>query len=120
MGQPEYVYLVPGVKDNSMRCVDLLPPDVFDGYFEEYRGLPANHEKKRPLEVICSAASQIMLDSQGRVRIPDKFLTFANLKDDVIMSGAYDRIKIWPDDGSGSVDQIDLTAFEEASAELQF
>ena len=120
MGHPEYVYLVPGLKDNSVRCVDLLPPDVFDGYFKEYRGLPAGHEKKRFLEVICSAASQIAIDSQGRVRVPEKLLEFADLKGDVVMSGAYDRIKIWPDDGTGSVEKIDLSAFEEASEELQF
>lgn len=120
MGHPEYVYFVPGFKDDSVRCVDLLPPDVFDAYFTECKGLPANNEKKRYLEVICSAASQVMIDGQGRVRCPEKFLEFADLKGDVIMSGAFDRIKIWADDGSGSAGKIDLPAFEEASEELQF
>lgn len=120
MGNPDYVYLAPGLKGGSIRCVDILPPDVFDDYLEKCRGLPGNHERKRALEVICGAAAQVSIDSQGRVRLIDKFLEFAGVKGDVVMSGAYDRIKVWADDGSDGVEKIDLSAFEEAREELRF
>lgn len=119
MGQPEYVYLVPGLKDET-RCVVVLPPDVYDGYFEQFKGLPGNHPKRRSVEAICAACSQATIDVQGRIRLTEKFLEYAGLEGDVVMEGALDRIKIWADDGKDSVDKVNVEEFTEACDEIGF
>ena len=120
MGQPDYVYLAPGLRDEETRCVVVLPPDVYDAYFEQYKGLPGNHPKRRSAEVICAACSQVAVDVQGRIRLTDKFLEYADIKGDVVMAGALDRIKIWADAEKDSVDNIDFDEFQEASGDVGF
>ena len=120
MRHPDYVYLMPGKKENSVKCVDVIPPQVFDSLFKMMQGMSRKDPRWKAVSLICNSASQVYLDIQGRVRIPEKFLKFAGLKDKVVMSGANDRIKICPDDGSESAAAIDLDAFEAACDLIDF
>jgi len=42
-----------------------------------------------------SGASDLGLDSQGRVLLPENLRNFANLKKEVVIIGVYDRLEIW-------------------------
>ena len=114
MRQPDYVYLMPGRKDDTVKCVDLIPRQVFDALFKTLQGMSRKDPRWKSVNLICNSSSQVYLDIQGRIRIPDKFLTFAGLESKVVMSGSHDRIKIYADDGSEGNAEIDLDAFDAA------
>ena len=120
MRQPDYVYLMPGRNGAGVNCVDVIPLQVFDSLFREMQGMSRKDPRWKAINTICDSASQIYLDIQGRIRIPDKFLKFAGLEDKVVMSGSNDRIKVWHDDGSGSSEEIDFEAFEAACDLVNF
>jgi MraZ protein len=40
-------------------------------------------------------AERVDLDSQGRIRIPDRLVAFANLQKDVVLIGVHDHVEIW-------------------------
>lgn len=44
---------------------------------------------------ILSNAFELSIDSHGRVLLPDTLVNFASLKNDVVLSGVYDRVEIW-------------------------
>lgn len=45
--------------------------------------------------LMLAGASDVRLDVQGRVLIPDYLRNYANLKKQVIVAGLYSRIEIW-------------------------
>ncbi|MDA3926931.1 MAG: MraZ N-terminal domain containing protein [Kiritimatiellae bacterium] len=120
MRQPDYVYLMPGKKGDEVKCIDLIPPQVFDSLFKMMQGMSRKDPRWKAVSLICDSASQVYLDIQGRIRIPEKFLKFAELKSKVVMSGSNDRIKICAHDGSEDSAEIDLDAFEAACDVVDF
>ncbi len=120
MRQPDYVYLMPGTRVDGVKCIDVIPPQVFDALFRMMQGMSRTDPRWKAVTLICDAASQVYLDIQGRIRIPEKFLKFAGLDEKVVMSGSNDRIKVWDDDGSESNAEIDLDAFKAACDMVDF
>lgn len=120
MRQPDYVYLMPGKNGAGVSCVDVIPPQIFDSLFREMQGMPRNDPRWSAINLICDSASQVYLDVQGRIRIPEKFLKFAGLEEKVVMAGSNDRIKVWHDEGLASPEVIDLDAFEAACSMVNF
>ena len=93
MGNPDFVYAMP---DRKLRCVNLMPKaemDVLLGKIRE-RALfdPALN---RVFQVIGSMSEQLDLDVQGRIRVSDKLLQYANLTTTVAMVGSLRMIKLW-------------------------
>jgi len=84
------------------------------------QGMSRKDPRWKAVSFICDSASQVYLDVQGRIRIPEKFIKFAGLGEKVVMSGSNDRIKVWHDDGSESNEEIDLAAFEAACELVDF
>jgi MraZ protein len=44
---------------------------------------------------ILANAFELSIDSHGRILLPDQLIEFANLKDEVVLTGVYDRCEIW-------------------------
>ncbi len=42
-----------------------------------------------------SQAEQVDIDSQGRIRIPDRLMEFAHLTQEVVLLGVHDHVEIW-------------------------
>ena len=47
------------------------------------------------VRLMLAGASDVELDSQGRILIPDYLRTYAGLKKEVTVAGLYNRIEIW-------------------------
>ena len=59
-------------------------------------GSSATEERARMLRrYLFSGSEPVELDSQGRFVIPSALLTYANVKDDVVIVGAGDHFEIW-------------------------
>ena len=74
----------------------------------------------KALQTIGSVSEQLTLDVQGRIRVSDKLLQFANLTTTVAMVGSVRLIKLWNPSALGSGDSVDQTAFGKAAKELGF
>ncbi|MBP5791849.1 MAG: hypothetical protein J6W80_06320 [Kiritimatiellae bacterium] len=111
MGNPEYVYVMP---DSRERCLNLIPSEEMESRLEKLREKALFDPALAPyLAAIGSASEQLVLDVQGRIRISDKLLQFANLTTTVAMVGAVRMIKLWSPKAippQGEVDQAALGA----------
>ncbi len=114
MGEPEFVYVMP---DRKEKCLNLMPQAEMDAMLERLRAKslfdPAmNHV----LQVVGAMSEQLELDVQGRVRISDKFLRFANLTSTVAMIGAFKMIKLWNPAALAPEEEVDQKSLDEALA----
>ena len=111
LGNPEYVYAMP---DPRERCVNILPKAEMDVMLEQLRQKALfDPAQMKVLQVIGANSDLLMLDVQGRIRISDKLLRFANLTTTVAMVGSVRMIKLWDPAAlvpEGEVDQSSLAA----------
>ncbi len=68
------------------------------------------------VRLMLAGATDVSLDTQGRILIPPRLRDFAGLVKDVVVIGAIDRIEIWDTQRwqaiSGDADQILLNAVQ--------
>ena len=82
--------------DRKERCLNLYPKAEMDVMLEKLRQKalldPALNVVRRKLGAV---SQQLSFDSQGRIRICDKLLQFANLTTTVAMVGSFQMIKLY-------------------------
>jgi len=118
MGNPEYVYVMP---DRKERCLNLIPRAEMEARLEKLREKALfDPALSRALHVIGANSEQLALDVQGRIRISDKLLQFANLTTTVAMVGAIRKIELWNPAALPPEDAIDQAAFGDALAAAGF
>ena len=114
MGSPDFVYAMPDRKD---RCVNIMPKAEMDTLLDTIRAKALfDPALNRVYQVIGSMSEQLDLDIQGRIRISDKLLQFANLKTTVAMVGSFRMIKLWDPAVLGPQDSIDIGELDRALA----
>ena len=100
--------------DPRERCVNIMPKDEMDGLLAQLRQKALfDPAQMKVLQVIGANSDLLTLDSQGRIRLSDKLLQFANLTTTVAMVGSVRMIKLWDPKvlaPEGEVDQAELAA----------
>ncbi|MGN0854959.1 MAG: division/cell wall cluster transcriptional repressor MraZ [Kiritimatiellia bacterium] len=112
LGDPAYVYVMP---DRRERCLNLIPQAEMEARLEELR-------KKALLDPALNAAYQTIgamsdllpLDGQGRIRVSDKLLQFANLTTTVAMVGSIRMVKLWDPKALAPAEVVDQAALDAA------
>ena len=118
MGEPDYVYVMP---DPVERCLDLIPPEEMESRLAKLRERALFDPALAPLlETIGSNTNQLTLDVQGRIRVSDKLLQFANLTTTVAMKGAVRMIKLWDPKALAPEDKVEQKSFAAALKEVGF
>ena len=102
MGDPEFVYVMPDPTE-KLREKALFDPAL-----------------KPVLQKIGANSEMPALDVQGRIRISDKLLQFANLTTTVAMLGAVRMIQLWDPAVLPPVDEVDQAGLGEALAVAGF
>ena len=118
MGDPQYVYVMPDPKE---RCLDLVPVAEMEVRLAKLREKAlfdpaANHA----LQTIGSVSELPTLDIQGRIRISDKLLQFANLTTTVAMLGSVRMVKLWDPNALAPAETVDQEALARALASVEF
>ena len=112
MGNPQYVFVMP---DRSGECLNLLPEAEMNTMLAKLRQKalfdPALGEAAM---AVGRVSEQVPLDVQGRIRISDKLLRFANLTTTVVMVGSVRMIKLWCPERLKSSESIDMASFRSA------
>lgn len=78
------------------KCLVLYPRNIWAGISAEINKL--NQYKKKNREFIryfYRGASEITLDSTGRILFPKRLMTYAGLGKEVVLFGYFDRIEVW-------------------------
>ena len=112
LGNPEYVCVMP---DNAKKCLNIIPQEVMEAKLAKLREKSfSDPALSRALHIIGANSEQLALDVQGRIRISDKLLQFANLTTTVAMVGAVSKIELWNPEALPPDDKVDQTEFGEA------
>ena len=101
--------------DRKERCLNLYPKAEMDVMLEKLRQKalldPALNVVRRKLGAV---SQQLSFDSQGRIRICDKLLQFANLTTTVAMVGAVRMIKLYDPKALTPATTVDQAALDAA------
>lgn len=112
MGNPEYVYVMP---DRKEPCLNLIPRAEMEARLEKLREKALfDPALNRALQTIGANSEQLVLDVQGRIRICDKLLQFANLKTTVAMVGAVRMVKLWNPSALAPEETVEQAALDAA------
>ena len=112
MGDPEFVYVMPDPKE---RCVNIIPAVEMESRLAKLREKALFDPAHAPLLAKIGASSEMpALDVQGRIRISDKLLQFANLTTTVAMVGAVKMIQLWNPAALAPADEVDQEGLREA------
>jgi MraZ protein len=77
-------------------CLFLFPHKTWETISKETAKLGMmQHDTRGFTRFMFSGASEIDVDSMGRILIPDYLRKFADLRSPVIFAGVHDRIEIW-------------------------
>ena len=118
MGNPDDVFVMP---DPEAKCLNLVPPDLMRSRLEELQKKALlDPSLNRLLQTIGENSEQLTLDCQGRIRVCDKLLQFANLTTTVAMVGSVRTIKLWNPAALAPVDEVDQTALAAALEKAAF
>jgi len=78
------------------RCIDVYPLTAFERRVEQLRELPREDERSRSyLRIFLAGAHEEKPDAQGRVTIPVRLRSYANLAKDLTINGADEKVEIW-------------------------
>ncbi len=91
-GEITSLYAAPGID----RCIALYSPTGFQKFAQKLEQQPAYRTDVRSYARLFYAQSEKLdLDSQGRVRIPERLAKMIGLQREVVLIGVNDRAEIW-------------------------
>ncbi len=76
-------------------CLFLYPYKTWLAISKETAELGHMHRDTQYTRFLFSGASEIEIDSAGRILIPEFLREFADLKNPVVFTGVHDRIEVW-------------------------
>ncbi len=118
MGQPSYVFVM---ADPHTKCLRLMPASLMQQLLEKLKTRRLSDPTvARTLRVIGENSEQLPIDVQGRIRISDRLLEFANIKGRVAFVGAVAYGEIWAAEARAVVETVDQAALGEALAAIDF
>lgn len=78
------------------KCLFVYPLDVWKELAQKLGTMPIGESATRAfVRLMLAGASDVQLDAQGRVLIPDYLKEYAGINKDVIVAGLFNRLEIW-------------------------
>jgi len=100
-------------------CLMLLLEDAWRKLEEKLKSLSFAKQKPRFFNrLYFSGASEINIDTQGRIVIPEYLKEFAQIKREIVIIGIADKIEIWDKGRWGKFYQENKKKFEEIAENL--
>jgi MraZ protein len=100
IGDPKGLYVLPDIQHV---CLLVFPAAEMVRRLQKMRNYSmADDTARRFARVLASQSDILSWDSQGRIRIKDELLAFAELVDEVVLAGAFDRFELWSPDKIGA------------------
>ena len=77
------------------KCLYIYDNDGFDKLIEQVTMLSRTAEGRNQQRTFFDAAFTVTMDKQGRFTVPQKFIEYANLGSEVVITGEATRLEIW-------------------------
>lgn len=78
------------------QCLFVYPQDEWQKVEEAVRGLsPSNPQHRFFVRTLLQWATDVQLDGQARITIPQDLLKFAGIENEVLILGVMERVEIW-------------------------
>jgi len=118
VGEPKSLYVLP---DFEERCLNLIPAAEMAHKLEELRRYALSDAKAQAFLAKLGASSDLLTwDTQGRIRVADRLLNFAGVREQVVLEGAFNKFRLWAAELRESTDAIDQAGLAEAAAYVDF
>jgi len=118
IGSPRSLYVLPDVQQ---KCLCIFPSGEMTRRLEKFRHHSIADSKARQFaRVLASQSDLVSWDSQGRIRIKDSLLDSADLVDQVVLVGAFDRFELWNPEVFEEAGGMDQAGIREAAKYVGF
>ncbi len=78
------------------RCLFMFTKSEWDTLVQKIVSLPLAQADSRAFSrLMLAGATDVELDTQGRILIPDSLRNYAGLKKEVVVTGMYSRVELW-------------------------
>ena len=105
------VYVMP---DRKEKCLNLYPKAEMDAFLDQLRRKALlDPALNRVFAKIGAVSQQLSFDVQGRIRICDKLLQFADLTTTVAMVGSFRMVKLYAPEVLGPEDAVDIKEIDD-------
>ncbi len=102
-------------KSSSGVCLRALPPHKMAELMREINAMPNSDPNKVVLKrFIGSESTQVPVDKQGRICLPEEMAAAAAIKDKAVLVGLLDRFEIWSPERGAAVKAADAVMAAEA------
>ncbi len=100
-------------------CLFVFANKEWELLAEKLMALPLSQANSRAfVRLMLAGASDVFLDNQGRILIPDYLRNYAGLKKEAVVAGLYNRIEIWDKESWEKYKQKTESASEEIAEKL--
>lgn len=118
VGDPKSLYVLPDVYQN---CLCVFPASQMVKRLANMNRHSISDQKARQFaRVLASKSDLVSWDSQGRIRIKDELLDFAELKKPVMLVGAFETFELWNPDLLETTGGMDRESLQEAAKHVGF
>ena len=81
------------------KCLFIFPQKEWEILVNKLTNLPISQSDSRAfVRLMLSGASDVILDGQGRILVPDSLRSYAGLSKKVIVTGLYNRMEVWDEE----------------------
>ena len=113
VGNPKSLYVLPQIHD---RCLCVIPANVMTERIVKMRQRSIADRKARQFaRTLASQSDLVSWDAQGRIRIKDELMDFAQLEEQVAMVGAFDSFELWSPENFAKSGGMDRSSLQEAA-----
>lgn len=82
--------------DTEERCLLMYPLTYWQGIEQKIESLPSfNHAARRIQRLLIGHATEVLLDNQGRILLPQELREYAELKKKAVLVGQGKKFEIW-------------------------
>jgi len=100
-------------------CLFLVSQEAWEKLEDKLKSLSFTKQQSRFFNrLYFSGASEIDIDAQGRITLPEYLREFAQIQREVVIIGVADRIEIWSKDRWNKFYQENKRRFEEMAENL--
>ena len=101
------------------QCIFLFPMDEWRRMEEKLKSLPLTHKDARAfVRYFFSGACDGELDKQGRVRIPQNLMDYAQLDTTTVIIGVGTRMEIWSENLWDAYSEDDALSYDQIAQQL--
>lgn len=78
------------------RCLFIYPLKIWKELAKKLGSLPVGESSTRSfIRLMLAGATDVEVDKQGRVLLPDYLKSYAELRKNVTIAGLYNRMEVW-------------------------